>query len=101
MRRLAVAVAVAVLVVQLAACGDGTVVVGARTDFPAVSGTVSIVHLTIINGGVQVTAVTLINSGSAQTLNFCGNVVSQFPSNAFVTVAYTQGTPCNTVIKVG
>ncbi len=75
--------------------------VGGRTDFPEVSGTVSIVHLTIIDGNVQVTAVTLINSGSAQTLNFCGNVVSQFPNNTFVTVTYTQGNSCNSIVKIG
>src|SRR3569832_1259845 len=100
MRRHAVALAVLALLVQLAGCG-GTVVVGGRTDFPEVSGTVSIVHLTIIDGNVQVTAVTMINSGSAQTLTFCGNVVSRFPSNSFVTVTYTQGNSCNTVVKVG
>ncbi len=74
---------------------------GGRTDFPVVSGTVSIVHLTIIDGNVQVTAVTLINSGSAQTINFCGNVVSQFPVNTLVTVTFTQTSSCNTVVKLG
>ncbi len=98
MRRLAVAVVIALLV-QVVGCGGGTVSISGQTQFAA-SGTVSIVHLTIVDGNVQVTAVTLISSGSAQTLNFCGNVVSQFPSNAFVIVTYTQGSSCNTVVTI-
>jgi hypothetical protein len=101
MRRFAVAVALVVLLSAVTGCRGGTVLIGARTDFPEASGTVCIVHVTVVDGNVQVTAVKLINAGSSQTLNFCGNVVSQFPSNAFVTVTYTQGSSCNTVMKVG
>jgi hypothetical protein len=85
------------------ACGGGTFFVSATEEgvsFFAVSGSVSVVQLTVINGG-QVTVVTLLNTGAAaQTFTFCGNVVAQFPTNTFVTVTYQSSVGCNTVIQV-
>jgi hypothetical protein len=102
MRRFATAIIVVALLSVAVSCGGGTLFISATDNgvsFFAVSGTVSIVQLTIVNGS-QVTVVTLIGSGTAQTFNFCGNVVSQFPSNAFVNVSYSQNGVCDTVVQV-
>lgn len=68
------------------------------------SGTVSIVQLTYASDGngnsITVTAVTLLQNRSAQDLTFCGSQVSQFPINASVSVNYTPGATCSTLISV-
>ena len=102
MRRLAVAVLFLALVVGSLSCGGGTFFIstnGHDVTFLSVSGTVTIVRLTITSDG-QVTVVTLVNSGDAQTLNFCGNMVGQFPTNTFVTVNFTHNGGCENVSQV-
>jgi hypothetical protein len=102
MRRLAVAVVVVALLSGAVACGGGTAfisVTNGGVTFLAVSGTVSLVQVTIIDGG-QVTIVTLTDAGNAQTFNFCGNVAAQFPSDAFVKVNYRHNGGCDTVLQV-
>jgi hypothetical protein len=81
------------------------VVRGAINVNPTVaSGFVSIVRFTFASDGngsfTSVTVVTLLNSGSAQDLTFCGSQAAQFPINAFVTVKFSQGTSCSTLISV-
>ncbi len=67
-------------------------------------GTVSIVQLTFVsdeNGNsVSVTVVTLLQHGDAREVRFCGSQASQFPLNSIVTVNYTPGSPCSTLISV-
>ncbi len=62
-----------------------------------VSGVVSIVQLTSIQGSVgitTITVVTFVQPGTASTINFCGNLGSQFPVNTFATVTFTQSQGC-------
>ncbi len=73
---------------------------GHSATFASISGTVSIVQLTTGTGGTVITAVTLLTGANAQTVNFCGNVVGQFPVNTFVTVHFNQATPCSTIVEV-
>jgi hypothetical protein len=87
--------------------GCGAVFVGGTLnggDVVVVSGTVSIVHLTFSSDGngnsITITVVTLLQTGGAQTLNFCGSQVSQFPMDAFVTTKFTNGTPCSNLLTV-
>jgi hypothetical protein len=82
----------------LSACGGGTFFVShgpGGTNVLFVSGTCSTVQQTAIVGPggslIVVTAVTLFSNGSATTTNFCGNIVSQFPLNTFVSVQFTNG----------
>lgn len=100
MRRALVVVLVSAVIAASAGCGN-VFISGAINS---VSGTVSIVHVVITSNGngtsVTVTAVTLLNNGRATTQNFCGNVASQFPVNAFVTANFTPGSACGTVISV-
>ena len=82
---------------------SGAINVG--TTPSTVAGAVSIVHLTVVSNGngtsVNVTVVTLVQPGMmSNTMDFCGNQVSQFPMNANVTVQFIPGTPCNNVVKV-
>lgn len=102
MRRFAVAVVLLALFSGAVACGGGTFFISASNEgvtFFTVSGTVSIVQLTIINGG-QFTVVTLLNMGTAQTFTFCGNVVAQFPMNTPVKVDFKRNGSCDIVLQV-
>src|SRR5690349_10421026 len=69
-----------------------------------VSGLVSVVQITtIISAGgttTLVTIVTFVQTGTASSINFCGNVGSQFVVNTFTTVDFTQGQPCATVVAI-
>jgi len=94
-----------ILLTALLGPGCGTVIVRGAINLPATaSGFVSIVHFTFVSDGeggqTSVTVVTLLSAGSAQELTFCGTQVSQFPMNTVVTVKYTQGPNCSTLISV-
>ncbi len=106
MKRLAILIVIVLLVLLLTCCGTAFFV-GGFTLLDGVqssSGLVSIVHLTIGSGPdgtfVEFTVVTLVNAGAAQTFNFCGNQVSQFPANSFVTATYKPGQQCSTLSTV-
>jgi hypothetical protein len=102
MRRFTIAIVVVALLSFTVTCGGGTFFISATNggvSFFTISGTVSVVQVTIIDGG-QVTVVTLMNTGNAQSFNFCGNVASQFPTDAFVKVSYRPNVGCDTVLQV-
>ena len=69
-----------------------------------VSGFVSVIQITtIISAGrttTLVTIVTFLQTGTASTINFCGNIGSQIFLNTFTTVDFTQGQPCATVVAI-
>lgn len=101
MRRLAVLTLVLLAGISLS-CGGGVFFVstnGNGVSFFSASGTVSTVQLTIIDGR-QVTIITLLNNGAAQTFDFCGDTVHQFPVDAFVTVSFTSNGSCDAVDRV-
>ncbi len=101
--RYAALVTVLGLLSTLVGCGGAVSIfatTGRNTGFASTSGTVSIVQLSTGSGGTVITVVTLLSGVNTQTMNFCGNVVSQFPLNTFVTVNFNQGTPCSTVVQV-
>lgn len=96
------------LCMVLAGC-SGTVFISAFSDPGAAgtnfaTGTVSIVHLTFVSDGngssITVTVVTLLHNRGAQDLTFCGSQVNQFPMDTFITVNYTPGSTCSTLIAV-
>lgn len=96
-----VALLLLAVVVTTTSCGD--VFVGGFTTFnnqTSISGTVSVVHLIVIDGGVQVTVVTFLQTAGAQDFRFCGNLTPQFPMNADVTVRFTPGTVCGSNVAV-
>lgn len=102
MRRLA---AVLLLVVFLPGCSGVTSFRAFFTpSIASTSGVVSIVHFSVISGPggtfVNVTIVTLVQNGFGTTDTFCGDVRNQFPMNTFVTVNFTPGQPCGTVVQV-
>jgi len=69
-----------------------------------VSGLVSVVQITTIvsAGGTTtlVTVVTFLQTGTASTVNFCGNIGNQFILNTFTTVNFAQGQPCATIVAI-
>ncbi len=93
MRRYAILVAVVALLSMALACG------GVFFGYFTFSGSVSVVQFAVIDGD-DVTIVTLIGSGNNQTIHFCGNVVSQFPPDAFVTVNYRQNGGCYSLLQI-
>ncbi|HEX8926035.1 MAG TPA: hypothetical protein VF786_09600 [Terriglobales bacterium] len=93
MRRYFTIVAVLAMVVAAVGCG------GVFFGFFTFSGTVSTVQIAVIDGD-QVTIVILNDSGTSQTFHFCGNVVSRFSTNAFVTVNYRQNGNCYSLVEV-
>ena len=90
------------LTLVLASCA-GVTSFAAKSDFPAVSGTVSSVHLSVVSDGatsIQVTIVTLQNNGFPNQFTFCGDHSGQFPMNTSVTVNFNPGQNCNQIIVV-
>ncbi len=91
----------------LTGCGGGVVIGAAIDPYHApvtVCGVISIVQVTTItsSGGPAsfVTVVTFLQTGTASTVNFCGNVGDQFVMNTFTTVNFTQGQTCGTIVAV-
>lgn len=72
------------------------------TPFVSFTGFVSIVQLTG-SVGSPVTVVTFLlpspQNGLAETLAFCGNVGSQFAVNGMMSVSFSQGQGCATIIS--
>lgn len=68
-----------------------------------ISGVVSIVQITTIQGSTGVTTVTVVTfvqPGTASTIHFCGNLGSQFFVSTFTTVTFTQGPACGSVVTI-
>jgi hypothetical protein len=72
------------------------------TAFLSLTGFVSIVQVTG-SAGSPVTVVTFLlpapQNGLAESLAFCGNVAGQFVVNGMMTVSFSQGQGCATVIS--
>ena len=97
--------AIVLLVVFLAGC-NGVTTFSAFSN-PGIAnaiGVVSIVRFTAVIGPngtlINVTIVTLAQNGFSNDNTFCGDVRNQFPMNAFISVNFNPGQPCNTVVKV-
>ena len=94
-------IALILLATVVGSCScDGVFISGFTNRQQSVSGTVSVVHLIVTDGGVQITFVTLVETFGPQDFRFCGNVAPQFPMHADVTVNFTPGTTCNSNIAV-
>ncbi len=82
--------------------GCSTLVASFPTAFVSLTGFVSIVQVTG-SPGSPVTLVTFIlpppQNGLAETLAFCGNVAGQFGVNGMMSVSFSQGQGCATVIS--
>lgn len=82
------------------ACGYVAVSGAILTGPQSVSGLVSVVQFSFVNGSSSVTAVTLIGGGFAQTMNFCGDQRAHFPLNQNVSANFTGGATCDSLISV-
>jgi hypothetical protein len=83
--------------------GCSTIVSLLPTSFVSITGFISIVQLTGSANNSLVTQVTFIlpdpQNGLTETLVFCGNVASQFMVNGLMTVSFSQGQGCATIIS--
>ncbi|HXY48570.1 MAG TPA: hypothetical protein VEI01_03900 [Terriglobales bacterium] len=101
MVRLLAALFLASLLLLSCGCSGFFFVGGAiNPGMQTVSGMVTVVHLSITNGGSSITAVTLAAGGAANTINFCGDQRSQFPMSQFVEASFNPGVPCATLLTI-
>jgi hypothetical protein len=101
-RRLAV-VSLVLLSLGLTSCGDVFFRGSILTTEQSISGTVSLVQLTVVSDhgtSITVTAVTLLGQNAANSINFCGDQRSQFPMNQFVKANFNPGNACSTLVIV-
>jgi hypothetical protein len=95
-------------VALLLSCGThcGSVFVGGaiQNGTLTVHGSVTNVQLGNVvsssGGTLQVTFVTFLQSNVPTTIGFCSNQTAQFPLNQTVSVNFTSGEPCATLIVV-
>jgi hypothetical protein len=102
MKRLLAVLLVVILAASLTGCGS-TFLVRGTLNASTISGTISIVQLTtVVDHGtlITVTLVTFLQSGSASSMNFCGDQRTQFPIDQFVNARFTPGPACATVIQI-
>jgi hypothetical protein len=83
-----------------AGCGNVFVGGAIRPGVNTVSGLVSIVQLTIVDGTVQVTFVTFLENGTSSTFGFCGDQRNRFPMNQNVRTNFNPGQPCGTIVTI-
>jgi len=92
------------LVLLSTSCGNVFISGSLGGGNQTVSGTVSIVQLTVIvdgnNVSTQVTIVTLLHSLGASNFTFCGDQRVQFPPNRFAQATFTPGPTCSTLLHV-
>jgi hypothetical protein len=74
------------------------------STFVTISGIVSVVQITTIitpsGTTTLITVVTFLQFGTGATINFCGNMGSQFVVNSLTTVNFTQGPNCATIVAI-
>jgi hypothetical protein len=66
----------------------------------SISGQVSVVQLTVVDGNVQATFVTFLSAGSSSTMGFCGDQRSRFPVNHKLRAHFQQDQPCVALLAV-
>jgi len=69
----------------------------------SVSGTITVVSLGVLHdpsGTTAFTAVTFINTGTAVTINFCGDQRNLFPMNENVRVDFNTRFNCSVLVQV-
>ena len=87
-------------------CGCGDVYVRASWDggTAEAAGIVNLVRAGSVIDSQQrstaVTVVTLLQSRGSEDLTICGTHASEFPISAYVTVKYTAGPQCSTLVSL-
>lgn len=101
MKRLLPVVLALALVISLASCGK--IFIRGALNTTTISGTVSVVQITTANNNgtsMTVTLVTFLQSGTASTVDFCGDQRSQFPVDQFVQASFVPGATCASVVEI-
>jgi len=83
-----------------AACGTTFIGGAIPPGVSTVSGFVSVVQLTVVDGTTQVTFVTFLGNGSSSTFAFCGDQRNRFPMNQNVRTNFNPGQPCASVVTI-
>ena len=91
-----------VLLLLLSGACSGAFFVGGAINptTQTVSGLITVVHVSVSSDGSFITIVTFVSSGTATSINFCGDQHNQFPMNQFVNASFNPGTPCANLIVI-
>ncbi len=81
-------------------CGNVFVRGVIQPGVSTVSGFVSVVQFTVVDGNVQVTFVTFLGNRTSFTLGFCGDQRRRFPMNQNVRADFNAGQPCGNILTV-
>jgi hypothetical protein len=88
----------------LTSCGNIFVRGALPGNVSSISGTVSIVQLSLVIGNdgttVQVTFVTFLQQGTSSTLGFCGDQRGQFPMQQTVRADFNPGQTCDSIVTI-
>jgi hypothetical protein len=91
-------------VVTLAGCGNIFIRGAINPGSSSVSGTVSVVQLSVVigDGGsmVDVTFVTFLQDGTSSTIGFCGDERSRFPVEQSIRASFTPGQTCASIVTI-
>ena len=97
-------VLIGVTLVLTTSCGAFFIGGAITPTMTTVQGTISTVQLTTVvngtGGTVQTTVVTFLRAGTATTIAFCNDQTNQFVLNQIVSVNFTVGQPCATLLVV-
>ncbi len=104
MKRLLSLILAASLAQVCAGCGNIFIRGAIQPGFSSITGSVSIVQLTVVTGDngttVQVTFVTFVQNGMLSTISFCGDQTSQFPLQQLLRTDFNPGQLCANIIVV-
>ena len=100
MQRLLAVFLVFSFILLSAGCGNVFVRGVIQPGISTVTGLVSVLQLTVVDGNVQVTFVTLLSDGMASTVGFCGDQRRRFPMDQNVRADFNPGQPCGNIVTV-
>ena len=103
MKRLLVVLLVACLTSLWASCGNVFVGGGFQPGQSSLTGAVSFVEVNTVvwdGASIEVTLVSFLQEGFSSSLTFCGDQSGQFPIDQTVTMNFTPGQPCATLVTV-
>jgi hypothetical protein len=98
--KLLLAVLLTLSVLATVGCGNVFVRGVINPGSSSISGQVSVVQLTVVDGNVQATFVTFLSAGSSSTMGFCGDQRSRFPLDQTLRADFHRGQPCSNIITV-
>jgi hypothetical protein len=83
-----------------AGCGNTFFGGAIQPGVSTVTGLVTVIELTVVDGTTQVTFVTFLENGVSSTFAFCGDQRNRFPMDEDVRTKFNPGQPCASVVTI-